>query len=198
GIHVRYDGIVPQPGSFIAPNHLGYTDVIALGAVVKCFFVAKRDIEHWPFIGLLFRVTEQIGVPRGRSHCLLDAYQKINERLKDRQSVCVFLEGTSTGGSEVREFHGALLQVAINAAAPVVPTAIRWQSDSDDMDIAEDVAYWKDHAFVPHLWRLLGLRGINVLITFGRPISSAAYDRKALAKTARQEVVKLLDLPAGA
>src|SRR5690606_9272090 len=115
------------------PNHLGYTDVIALGALVKCFFVAKHDIERWPFIGLLFRITEQIGVPRGRSEGMLDAYQTINERLKDHQSICVFLEGTSAAGSEVREFHGSLLQVAINAAAPVVPTAIRWEADAEDL-----------------------------------------------------------------
>ena len=198
GIRVHHEGVVPQAGSFIAPNHLGYTDVMALGSVVKCFFVAKRDVERWPFIGTLFRITEQIGVPRARSHGLLDAYQKINERLKDHQSVCVFLEGTSTGGNEVREFHGSLLQVAINAAAPVVPTAIRWEAETEDLDVAEDVAYWKDHSFVPHLWRLLGLRGINVYITFGKPISSAAYDRKALAETARKEVVKLLELPTGA
>ena len=198
GIRVKHEGVIPQEGSFITPNHLGYTDVLALGSIVKCFFVAKRDVERWPFIGTLFRATEQIGVPRSRSHGLLDAYQRINERLKDKQSVCVFLEGTSTGGGEVREFHGSLLQVAINAAAPVVPTAIRWDVDGEDIDVSEDVAYWKDHVFVPHLWRLLGLRGITVRITFGKPISSAAYDRKALAETARKEVVKLLELPAGA
>lgn len=181
GLRVTHSGPLPAPGSAIAPNHVGYGDIFALGSVVDCVYVAKSDMWSWPLFGTLLRISEQIAVGRQRTGGLLAAAREMKARLESGQSVCVFLEGTSSSGKEVLRFHGSMLQPAIDARAPIIPVALCWYARTDGVDVAEDVAYWKDHVLVPHLWRFLGLRGIGVEIVFGDPIASEGRDRTALA-----------------
>lgn len=193
GFRVRVSGARPMTGVLLAPNHLGYADVLAIGSVLPCFFVAKLDVESWPFIGTLFRVSHNIGVPRTRAKALVEATDAIAARLRAGQSVCVFLEGTSSGGTALLPFYPPLVQPAIDTGADVCPVAIRWHADDPAVDIAEDIAYWREeHTFGPHAWRLLGLRGIHAELTFGAHISSAGHSRKTLAQAAHREVAGLL------
>ena len=130
---------------------------------------------------------------RGRLRGVHEANRLVTERLTQGLSVCAFLEGTSSGGGAVMPFHSSLIQPAIDAGVPVVPAALRWQATDPAIDIAEDVAYWGDHTLAPHLWRVLGLRGLRVDVTFGAPSSSGGQDRKTLAGTAHDSVCALLE-----
>jgi 1-acyl-sn-glycerol-3-phosphate acyltransferase len=197
GLRIRTSGPMPPPGALIAPNHLGYVDIVALGAVLECFFAAKADVERWPVFGHIFRVSRHVAVPRARAKGLQEAAAEIAARLAAGHRVCVFLEGTSTGGDRVLPFHGSLTQPAIDAQAPIVPAAIVWSAVRSDIDIAEDVAYWKDHVFARHLWRLFGLTGLRVDIRFGGPVSTAGRERKELAEAIRERVVALKEGRAG-
>ena len=196
GIRIGVVGEKPRGGALIAPNHIGYADIIVIGAVVECLFVAKFDVTRWPIIGHLFSTSDQVAVPRARSRDLASAVEAIAERLRGGQSVCVFLEGTSTGGDRVLPFHGALVEAAIAAEAPVVPVGMNWRATGRGVSIAEDVAYWKDHKFAHHVWRLIGLRGIEVEIRFGRAIP-ARGDRKQVAERLHGMVLELVELPRG-
>jgi 1-acyl-sn-glycerol-3-phosphate acyltransferase len=193
GLRVTHAGPLPASGSTLAPNHTGYGDIFALGSIVDCVDVAKSDMFSWPLFGTLMRASEQIAVRRARARGLLAAAAEMKERLEGGQSVCVFLEGTSSGGTGVLPFHGSMLQPAIDARAPIVPVALRWHSSGGGVDVAEDVAYWKDHVLVPHVWRFLGLRGIEVEIVFGAPIASEGCDRSTLAAEVERQVLKQLE-----
>lgn len=190
GLKVAARGVPPPRGALLCPNHLGYADILALASVVECFFVSRADAASWPLVGPLLRSSEQILVSRRRDRGLASTSQQIALRLDAGQSVCVFLEGTSTGGDRVLPFLPALVQPAIDSRAPVVPMALRWASTRPGVLVAEDLAYWKDHRFVSHLWRLMGLRGIQAEIVFGQPLS-AAGSRKELAATVREKVLEL-------
>lgn len=195
GFRVSYRGEPPRNGSLIAPNHLGYADVLAIGSRVPCFFVAKIDVERWPFIGTLFRVSHNIGVPRTRAKELMETTRQIEDRLRNGASVCVFLEGTSSGGMRLLPFYAPLVQPAIDAGAPVVPVAIRWTAGDARIDISEDVAYWRpEHTFGPHAWRLLGLRRVRAELTFAKPINPSGQHRKLLAEAANRAVAELLGI----
>jgi 1-acyl-sn-glycerol-3-phosphate acyltransferase len=194
GFEVTTKGPLPAPGSLLAPNHIGYVDVFAVGSVLPCFFVAKVDVESWPFIGTLFRSSQCIGVPRSRVKALVEVTRRVADRLKLGHSVVVFLEGTSTGGDWLRPFYPPLAQPAIDANAPLTPVAIRWSTASGAVDIAENIAYWKDHTFATHAWRLMGLRGIRAEIAFGEPISPAGHTRKSLAAAAERAVAAMTGL----
>lgn len=193
GFRVATFGTPPPNGALIAPNHLGYADVLAIGSLLPCFFVAKVDVKSWPFIGTLFTLSHSVGVPRARVKALVEATSQIEERLRAKQSVCVFLEGTSSGGNRLLPFYPPLAQPAIDAGAPVCPVAIRWLSADAEIDIGEDIAYWREeHTFGPHAWRLLGFKGIRAEIRFGEPIPSADYTRKTLAAATHDAVAALL------
>ena len=192
GFNVVVSGSRPESGSIIAPNHMGYGDIFAIGGRVPCFFVSKSEVASWPIIGHMFRQSGQIAVARTRStKSFKRTLELIANRLRANHSVCVFLEGTSSGGDSVIPFHGALLQPALSTGAPIVPAAICWRSSDNRVDIAEDVAYWKDHRFVPHLFRLVGLRGIEVEVRFGDPINVVGQTRSQAAQTLHDEVVRI-------
>ena len=193
GIRARVVGQAPQPPVLITPNHLGYLDIVAVGALCDTMFVSKAEVESWPIIGFLFKQAEGIGVTRGRLRGVHKANRIITERLGQGLSVCVFLEGTSSGGGAVMPFHSSLIQPAIDAGVPIVPAALRWRASDAAVDISEDVAYWGDHTLVPHLWRVLGLRGLRVDVAFGDPLLSGGQDRKTLAGTAHDRVSALFE-----
>lgn len=192
GIDVRTEGNLPSGGCLLTPNHIGYCDILALAHTLPTVFVAKSEIASWPVIGRLFEAAGHISVARGNRRSLPQTCRDIASFLGADQKVCVFLEGTSTGGDAVRPFHSSLVQAAIDTQTPLVPVAIRWSALQPGVRIDEDVAYWKDHAFVPHLWRFLGLRGIAAVVRFGAPIESSGRNRKELAAEAHRIVRRML------
>ncbi|MCG3198435.1 MAG: hypothetical protein GHCLOJNM_02935 [bacterium] len=193
GVRIVVRGPLPPVGSFLAPNHLGYLDPLGIGAVIPCAFVVAAETARWPGIGALLRASRQVFLERfDRGKQLAHTSHDIRRRLAHGEAVCAFLEGTSTDGSCVLPFHPALLESAIRLSAPVVPIAVHWSAINRKIDIGEDVAYWKDHVFRRHAWRLLGLSGIRCEIVFGNPILSSGADRKVLAALLRARVLELL------
>jgi 1-acyl-sn-glycerol-3-phosphate acyltransferase len=194
GVHVELRGAMPAGPALITPNHLGYFDLLAVGSVCPTVFVSKADVRSWPLIGHFFDMSEHIGVSRSDRRSLTEVNAAIAERLSGGQAVCVFLEGTTSGGVELLPFHASLAQPAVDTGAPIVPMGLLWEADSDDITIAEDVAYWRpEHRLVPHAWHALGLRGIRVTVNIGEPIRPAGADRKTLAAQSRAAVLGLLE-----
>jgi 1-acyl-sn-glycerol-3-phosphate acyltransferase len=200
GVRVTVVGKPPAGGTLIVPNHLGYADVLAMGLAVPCYFAPKSDAGSWPVVGPVVRVARLPLVERRPGdRSLAQVAAKIGDLLADGHNVCVFLEGTSTGGDKVLPFRPALVQAALDRGAPLLPTALVWSADDPRVEVAEHVAYWKDHVFGPHAWAFFGLRGVRVEIRFGEPIPTAGEtDRKALAQRARAQVVALMGFPAEA
>ncbi|MCF7853807.1 MAG: 1-acyl-sn-glycerol-3-phosphate acyltransferase [Candidatus Pacebacteria bacterium] len=190
GYTVTVKGPLPKGNCLLAPNHVGYGDIIVLASVAPCFFVAKSEVAGWPLIGWVMAKGNHLFVDRRKAKAMRQTAKRVQARLGDGYPVCVFLEGTSSGGGTVLPFRPSLLQPAIDVQAPVVPVALLWEGAG--IDIAEDVAYWKDHHFATHIWRHLGLSELQVTVSFGEPILPAGRTRKELAETVRDEVVRLL------
>ncbi len=191
-LQVVVRGSPPPAGTLLCPNHLGYADVLAIAASTRCFFVSRADAADWPLVGPLVRSSEQILVSRKRDRGLGATAKQMADRLAAGLSVCVFLEGTSTGGDTILPFLPALLQPAIDCRARVAPVALRWSSPDPAVVVSEDVAYWKDHRFPAHFWRLMGLKGTRVEVVFGEA-HFPGLDRKRLAARLHQQVNQLWD-----
>lgn len=192
-IDIQIEGAPPAGPALIAPNHIGYLDVLAVGAACPTFFVSKADVESWPAIGRLFRSSEHIGITRADRRSIRAANEKIARRLHNGLAVCVFLEGTSTGGDKLLSFHASLVQPAVEANAPIIPVAVHWRAEHPGATVIDDIAYWREeHVFAPHAWRVAGLRGISARVVFGDPIPINNRDRKELATEARAAVQNML------
>lgn len=193
GLRVKVRGTPPAGGTLLAPNHQSYADVLVVGAAVRCFFISKSEVGRWPVIGFMLRRSMNLLIERGRKRDLAHAWEQIAARLRAGHSVCVFLEGTTTGGDRILLFRPGLVEAALEAGAPVMPVLIRYRPTHPVVSVAEDVAYWKDHVFGPHAWRLAGLPPIEVDVTFGEALRPEGHDRKSLAEEARRRLVEMFE-----
>lgn len=183
-------GKPPEGAVLYTSNHLGYADIMGFASVVRTQYVAKKEIESWPFLG---RMLSNINLPfvdrRQGAKTLPETAKRIANSLNEGASVCVFPEGTSTGGEDgVLEFKPALFQAAVIAKCKVQPVAIKWFVDDGDACVAEDVAYWKDHVFLNHALKFLGLKNVSLKVQFCDQLDGSKLNRKQLAAKAHAAV----------
>ena len=184
----------PARGALLTPNHVSYGDILVLSAACGCSFVPKAELMDWPIVGPLMRLTGMVSVDRSSHRALHGAAEAVAALLRQRQAVAVFLEGTTTTNDRVLKYRPSFVQAALDAGAPIQPVALNWSVHRPGLSVERDVAYWGDVSFLPHFWRMLGLRGVGVRVSFGKPLPPAG-SRKELAARARSSVVRMAGLP---
>ena len=181
GYRVLVRGDLPPPGVLLTPMHLGYVDILVIGSLVPTFFVAKAEVSRWPLFGLLAGAGDHVFATRRRTKEMRETAKAIAERIEAGARVCIFLEGTSGGGDKVLPFRSSFLQPGVESGAVAIPAACRWFSHTAGFDPSEDVAYWGDHSFLPHVLNHLGHRRLGVEVVFGDPYPLAGRNRKEAA-----------------
>ncbi len=165
-IETEVDGEPPTCGLVVA-NHLSYLDVLIISAVMPCFFVAKMEIDSWPFFGKAARTGGTIFVDRSSLASANSVAEQIAERLQLPVPVLLFPEGTSTDGSEVLRFHSRLVDPATAVGAPITAAAIRYTIEGGVEE--RELCWYGDESFVTHLWKVLGVKGFSAQLKFGEP-----------------------------
>ena len=188
-MQVQVEGALPASG-LIVSNHLSYLDILAYAAALPCVFVSKAEVERWPVFGRYTRWSGSVFVHRHDRADAARANAAVSAILGDGVPVVLFPEGTTTGGEGVQRFHSTMLQPAIDTAATITPCAIRYELE--DGDAAQEVCWWGDMTFAPHVWNLLGKKSVRARIVFGEP-PTATGDRKELSAVLHEEVVQLHD-----
>jgi 1-acyl-sn-glycerol-3-phosphate acyltransferase len=130
GIEIDADVTEVRPGSLLVANHISWIDIYVINAVLPAAFVSKAEVRDWPLIGWLAAKHDTVFLRRGsRGHARI-INEEIAGVLGSGAHVALFPEGTTTDGTHVLHFHGALLQPALNAGRPVQPVALSyWESD---------------------------------------------------------------------
>ena len=196
GMAVEVEGPVPGRGVVIS-NHLGYLDIVTFAALHECVFCSKAEIQHWPVLGWMTTMAGTVYVERGRGGSAAKAADGMKAAGEAGLPVVFFPEGTTSNGSGLLKFHSGLLAQAMCSGEPITAAFIRYRLDVDngpDVSVADDVCYWGDRILLPHIFRLLGLRGIRVIVRFAdAPIrfSSDNLHRKAAAVEAQAAVARL-------
>ncbi|MDE3186732.1 MAG: 1-acyl-sn-glycerol-3-phosphate acyltransferase [Acidobacteriota bacterium] len=183
GIAYRVKGRPPVRG-LVASNHMSYLDILMLSAVMPCFFVAKTEIERWPFFGMAARLGGTLFLERTSLASAAEAASLMEERMALPVPVLLFPEGTSTDGCKVLRFHPWLFQPACLAGAPVTAVALRYGMPPGAEE--RTVCWFGDEAFLPHLWRVLGAPDFTAEICFGEP--RIYTDRRTAARATHAEV----------
>jgi 1-acyl-sn-glycerol-3-phosphate acyltransferase len=189
GMKIEVVGTPPKPPFFLVTNHLGYTDIGALGAVVTGVFVAKSEVRGWFLAGRICRDMGTIFIDRTNRRDIPRAGELIIERLDKGEGVIVFPEGTSTKGEEVLPFNSSFLEFAARGGVPVSYASIRYSAPPAEPPASITVCWWEDIGFFAHLWRLFTVREFTATITFG-PEPVMNQDRKLLAGELRQRVAE--------
>jgi 1-acyl-sn-glycerol-3-phosphate acyltransferase len=198
GIHVTRIGEPAEGGVLMAANHTGWIDIPVLSAMAKVSFVAKSEIDHWPFFGTLARLQRTIFIRRGERAKAREDRDHIRERLTAGDALVIFPEGTSSDGNRVLAFKSALLSVAElplgedEHHAPVQPVSIaltRFHGMPMGRENRPFFAWYGDMELVPHLWQAFSLGPIDVVVEFHPVVTiDQAGSRKQLAASAEMAV----------
>ena len=186
---IKVIGSPPAPPFFLVCNHLSYTDVPALSAVVNCVFVAKGEIESWFLAGKICRDMGTIFINRSNRRDIPRAGNEIVKRLEQGEGVIVFPEGTSTKGETVLPFNSSFLEFAAQKDLPVFYASITYATPPDAPKASDAVSWWDEKTFGEHLWYLFQAREYKAIMTFGEePIFDS--NRKELAQKLRKSVTE--------
>lgn len=187
-IQVEQRGAAPAGGLVVA-NHLSYLDILAIAAVMPCFFIAKIEVSRWPFFGWAAQMGGTIFLKRGDLLSADQAANQIAARLATEKNtpVLLFPEGTSTDGSQVQRFHSRLFTPAVAASAPVTAAAIRYTLGDGAPE--RTLCWYGDATFLGHLWKVLAAGSFVATVSYG---STKVYeDRRTAANATRAEVEAL-------
>lgn len=190
-LEIQSSGIPPRHG-LIAANHLSYLDILALASVQPVLFVCKDEVRSWPGLGSLVAHGGTIFIRRGVRSDVHATSEAIALALAQGVPVVVFPEGTSSDGSRVLPFHSSLFQPAITHRCPVTPVGLSYSLPDGDGCTGDEVCYWGNHSFGPHLWKVLGKRRIRVELRFGASFTDVTGQRRSIARAAQAAVTHLL------
>ena len=180
-------GAIPKNGLLVS-NHLSYLDILAISATTPAVFVSKADVRRWPLFGWLAALAGTVFVERERRTLVVEVNREIQIALDAGVLVVIFPEGTSSNGETILPFRTSLLEPAARGGHEI---SVGWiHYDLDDGDARQEVCYWGDHSFFPHLINLLGKKSVRATIRFGK-FERTTADRKELAKQLHAAVLEL-------
>ena len=182
-----------RSGSLIVANHISWLDIYALGATRQMIFVSKAEVRQWPVIGWLAASAGTIFLRRGSCGHARSVIAQINGLLHADRDVAIFPEGTTTDGSHLLNFHGALLQPAVDAGRPIQPVALSYHEADGSRSLAP--AYAGETTMHECLKAILACRRLTVRLRPTPPIESHTRSRRELALAAQCAIADSLGLP---
>jgi 1-acyl-sn-glycerol-3-phosphate acyltransferase len=185
-VTVAIQGQIPRAGLLVS-NHLSYLDIVVLAAAAPAVFVAKQEVSAWPVFGWFARAGGTIFVRREQRTSACATNERVAHLLEAGMLVVLFPEGTSTDGQTVLPFRSSLLEPAAAAHSPTTVGCLSYSVQ--DGDVAEEVCYWRDMTFLPHLLNLLGKAAVEAAVRF--QAVPPGTDRKTFARELHRQVLAL-------
>ena len=186
-VDVSVSGRVPAAG-FLVSNHLSYLDILVLSSITPAIFVSKSEVRGWPVFGWIARRAGTLFIERAKRSDVARVNDEAERLLDAGMLLVVFPEGTSSDGREVLPFKSSLLEPIVGHRHPLSVAHISYEVE--DGDAGEDVCYWGDMTFGPHLLKLLTKRRVFASVTF-TAVERSADCRKELARQLHSEVSRL-------
>lgn len=176
-----------RPTLFVS-NHVSWIDIMVLGSELEASFVAKHEVDGWPFFGTLARLQRTVFVER-KARRTADHRDLMVDRLAAGDSLILFPEGTSSDGLRILPFKSAFFSLAERRfddrplmLQPIslaytelcnLPVGRRWSGL---------FAWIGDQDLMPHLWRFLRAGPAVATIEYHPPVTIDGFaSRKALA-----------------
>jgi len=184
----------------ILANHASWLDIVVITALTPAVFVAKKEVAGWPIFGWLAKLQRTVFIDRERRHRTGAATQEIAERLIGGDAVVLFAEGTSSDGNRVLPFRSALIGAVHHAIGSsthhdrvtVQPLSLAYVNLNGlplGHAFRSRVAWYGDADLVPHLLGVCAAGAVDVVVSWGEPISyDMSADRKDIARIAEQAV----------
>ena len=184
GMKITIYGRIPSgSGHLVVSNHLGYLDVIAHASILPIRFAPKAEIRRWPFFGWMTSLSSPIWIDRRNPRMSAVYAEQFRLTIRHGISMLVYPEGTSTDGDHgILPFKSTPFASAIAAGAKILPTLLFYP---------ENAAWHDETPFGKHLWRVLGMKKLDIDIYILDEITVPENsDRKTLAAAVHQTMEK--------
>lgn len=189
-----------RPVLYIA-NHCSWLDIVTIGGLLPGCFVAKKEVGTWPLVSILCKLGRVSFVSRNRQSTAKEQIV-LQERLKNKDSLILFPEGTSSDGSRLYPFMSSFFVLAMSLKksdphyeTPIIqPVSIVY--DRLNMlpvnRFTRPIFCWYGNMdLVPHLWNLCQLSDKHASIIFHQPLYPENFKtRKELAKKTSDIITK--------
>lgn len=187
GIDCTVTGKLPDSGAVVS-NHLSYLDILLYSAARPFVMVSKTEVRGWPLLGRLTARAGTVYVDRNGGPATYAAVNRaMAEAYRSGLPVLFFPEGTTTDGSSVLPFRRGLFHSVLDNRVALRTAALRYAIGDESATVADDVCWWGDALFGPHIFRCLGLRGLTARIAFDDAVVEGT-DRFQLSERAQARV----------
>ena len=175
----------------VVSNHISWLDVLVLLAVQPVNFISRIENAKWPVLGYLIRGSGTIFVTRESKRDTARVVTQIADYLDTHQAMVAFFpEGRTSTGAGVANFHGNMLQAAIDSAVPVQALALDYRLATPDQPRSTAVTY-ADINFVQSVLSTLNSGPYIARVFCAPPQSSGDLHRRELATQLRSSIVRM-------
>lgn len=185
-----------HPTLFII-NHISWLDIPVVGKAMKGSFVAKQEVEKYPFIGWLAKLQQTIFIARTRPS-VRNHKDSMQEHLEAGDNIFLFPEGTSSNGLVLQDFKSAYFALAEgyegDSPLTVQPVTLAY-SQMDNLlmsrSLMKTVAWVGDEELVGHVWNFLRSGRVTAELRFHPPVTIDQYDsRKSMAVDCQRQIAE--------
>lgn len=180
-------GQLPARGLLVS-NHLSYVDVLVLSSLQPLVLVSKSEVRSWPVFGVLTRCAGTLYIRRDSRTDVARLNDEMTRIVNAGVPVALFPEGTSSDGSTVLPFRSSLFGPAETHDWPVTPAWIHYTLEGGS--VPDEVCYWRDMTFFPHLLNLMSKDGFQATVHYAAPMTRK-MDRKEMARELHAQVTQL-------
>ena len=115
---------IPEGKVILAANHRSFLDPFVIGVCVRrpIYFVAKRELFSWRFVGWFLNCLGAFPVRRGESD--EESVATALALLERGAAVVIFPEGTRHRSGPLKEPKRGVGRLALESGAPVIPIAV--------------------------------------------------------------------------
>ena len=175
----------PRRGRLVVANHRSTIDIAILLSTFGGRMVSRADVAGWPIVGAAARAVGTVFVDRQSATSGATTIRAIRDVLRAGDTVCLFPEGTTFEGDEVRPFHAGAFVAAVRSGAEIVPVGIAYESGSEAAFVGE--------SFLAHLSRMAGGEPTRVTACIGEPFTVEGVRAPELRERAQAEVQRLVE-----
>jgi len=186
---VHVSGEIMAGGGMFVSNHISWLDTIVLNHVLPLSFIARHDLEQWPFLGAFTRRMESVFINRSNKFHAYRSIPAIEEKLKAGFSVHLFPESTTSVGAEVLPFYPMFYEAAVRVGCSVQPVVVRYTDAKGEL--LPEPAYINEDTFFDTLERMLLVDRIHAHVHFLPPLP-IGLGRKELSSRSRVLIAEKL------
>jgi 1-acyl-sn-glycerol-3-phosphate acyltransferase len=182
GARLSVDGKVPRDdrARLVVANHRSGLDIAVMLSLFDAHMLSRADVEGWPVLGRLAAHGGTLFVDRKDKSSGAKAIRTMRRALQSGASVCVFPEGTTVGGKEVRPFHAGAFVAARGLPVEILPVGFAYEGGAE----------WTEPSFLTHVASIASKRGAKIHACIGEPFLFTEKPEIA-AEHARREVAAL-------